>query len=239
MYLKTITIATSIAVVVSLQGCMLAGRMTKTVSRHYAREDVFSPPPSKYISVVNTDKLQKVNGFCKTEYKRFFFVPLLIYNLSSEKIKCTVNPKVFTNYIVGKIDSALVAEGLAGTLETKSLEIHFNAVPTTFFHRYNYHLFYIFTFYFGFVKEEMYNYKESEATLPISFDYLLRDRETSSIIKQGEISRYSTFNKMNRDFGTRKYLLREYVEKYDMDMKSVSDAAVNSIIEEIKNLNSL
>lgn len=171
-------------VVIALQSCMLKSKMTKIVTEHYTKKEALKPVVNANVTV-NTDALARIPGYCRSSYQRFYTVPLLVYTFSSEAIRCQVNPNIYVNATNKEINKLL--EGNKEKLDNKQVEISFTNIPNAFNHNYKNHFIALQFLFFGFTlstnKNEMY--------YPIGFiklNYVVRDKTTQTILKQGELS---------------------------------------------------
>ncbi len=137
---------------VLVQSCLLKNKVDRTVNTYYTKRNFNLQTYYTDKLVLNTKEIPSVEGFCKTNYKSFFTVPLLLYTFSKEVIKCDVNPRILINTISNEINSMAENEEYAEMFSDKEIELIFKKVPTTFYYRYLSHFFVPFFcnfFFFG------------------------------------------------------------------------------------------
>ncbi len=227
-----------IAFIISLQfvaqGCMLTSKMDKIVSGYYANKSSLNSLNNKNNFLINTDSLKRLNGFCKSEYKSFYTVPLLVYTYSNEKIKCTVNTKFYVNAFVNELNKLLDLEYNKQKLDNKTIELFFTRIPNSFTHSYYSHTI-IIQFLFGngitlaFREDEMY-YPQNKITL----NYVIRDKSTSGVLKQGNFSELvnKAYSKKGYYEG-RRYFVEDFVQAYDNTMQYNCTLIAQKLVDEL------
>ncbi len=230
---KTNTILCVLFVFIVLQSCMLSSKMDKIVSKYYVQKHGLKPIDNKNNFVVNTDSLQKINGFCKSNYKSFYTVPLLVYFYSTERIKCTINPRFYVNTLITEINKLLESEANQGKLNDKTIELSFKNIPTTFNHHYTNNSFVALIFLtqlsLSFTKDELY-YPQSN----LKISYIIKDKGTSTIIKQGVLTEILTnANDKRYSIYKRKYFVENFVTSYDNTMQTICQSLAQQLINEL------
>ncbi len=179
---------------------MLRSKMDKIVTEYYAKKkQILKPIESGNNSVIVIDSLKRVNGFCKSDSKSFFTVPLLFYYYSKEKILCRVNPKIYANAILSEIDGQLNTGDANRKLAGKTIEVIFSNIPSFFYHNYAEHFLVIQYANLSFAKEEVYN---PAGDLRINF--VIRDNQTSQIIKKGRVTEQFINTYFRKNYGERR-----------------------------------
>ncbi len=222
-----------ILIVFLLQSCMLTSKMDKIVAEHYAKKNVLNSLNNKNEFSIHLDSLQKINGFCKSQYKSFYTIPLLVYFYSDEKIKCSVNPRIYVNSIVNELNKLIENVSATQKLNNKTIELHFTNVPNSFTHHYSSHVIAI-QYFFGlfslsFRKNEMYYPQDN-----IYMNYVIRDKNSLQIIKRGSISEIitSVYDRKSM-FDSRKYFVANFVSSYDKTMQYSCYQVAQKLINEL------
>lgn len=209
-----------ILVAAALQGCMLAGKMTRIVSEHYVKKGSLKQIDNSDWLTVNSDKLPKINGFCNTRYKRFFTIPLLVYTYSDEMIECKVNPKMYVNSIITEINKLTQSGINSSKIIGKKVELAIYSIPVTFHHHYNNH-FIAVQFLFqnvtlSFTKNELYNKASA-----IEIQYTIRDKETLTVIKSGTLSSSVQSQYYIKNYSQRrKIFVQDYLYSFDNNIEN-------------------
>jgi hypothetical protein len=212
---------------------MLTGKMDKIVSEHYAKTNSLKPPDNKNDFWINTDSLPKINGFCKSDFENFYIVPLFVYFYSTENIKCTVNPKLYVNTTVSEINKLLENDHNLKKLSGKKIEISFVHIPNTFNHQYKNHFILlqvlILKAYLSISKNKMY-YAQGN----FKINYIIRDKETLSILKQGSLNETIPFYLVEKQRKqSRKIFAEKFVTSYDNNMTKLCQTIAQLLVEKI------
>jgi hypothetical protein len=212
-----------------LQGCMLTGKMDKIVSEYYAKKRVLKPIENNNSSVIPIDSLKRINGFCKSEYKNFFTVPLIFYYYSKEKILCRINPKIYANAILSEFNDQLIKAVDDKKLNGKTIEIIFNNIPTSFIHSYKDHLLIVQYANMSFVKDEVYN---EGSDLRIS--YIIRNKQTLQVIKKGRVIEPFPGSFYRKTYGERrKVFIKNFVTTFDEHLQVSCKQIAQLLIKEL------
>lgn len=214
----------------ALQSCMLKSKMTKIVTDHYTKKEALKPVATNYLTV-NTDALPRLPGYCRSSYQRFYTVPLLVYFFSREVIRCQVSPNIYVNAINKEINKLL--EGNKEKLDNKQVEIAYTSIPNAFNHSYKNHFIAVQFLFFGITistnKNEMY--------YPIGFiklNYVVRDKTTQSILKQGELSEQIPNLYIKKDYNRRrKHFVEDFVTLYDNNTTNACQLIAQKLVNEL------
>ncbi len=217
-------------VFVALQSCMLKSKMTKIVTEHYTKKEALKPVTNTNVTV-NTDALPRIPGYCRSSYQRFYTVPLLVYFFSKEVIRCQVSPNIYVNAVNKEINKLF--ESNKEKLNNKQLEITFTNIPNAFNHSYKNHFIAIQYLFFGITistnKNEMY--------YPIGFiklNYVLRDKTTQNILKQGELSeQISNLYVKKEYYQSRKHFVEDFVTLHDNNTTNACQLIAQKLINEL------
>lgn len=208
---------------------MLTSKLDKIVIEHYAKKQALKPIESKNNSVIFTDSLKRINGFCKTEYKSFFTIPLIFYYYSKEKIFCRINPKFYANTILAEFNDRLKDESKSKKLDGKTIEIIFNTIPTSFYHQYTNHFVLVQYANLSFSKDELYNERDD-----LKISYIIRDNQTSQIIKRGRVENQFLSNSYRKAFRERrKTFIRNFVATFDNNLQFSCRQIAQYLINEL------
>jgi hypothetical protein len=200
--------------------------MDKLVSTYYAQKGSLKPIEEKGNVKLNMQALPKTPGFCKSRYRSFFMIPLLVYTMSNEKINCRVNPKIYVNVFAGELYSALQAE--VYKIDGKTLEINFTDVPSSFTHRYQEHLVALPYVWTGFEKEEAHS-----DNAYVRLNYTVRDASLN-IVKQGEIEQIVNPTAAIRSWSLRrKTFIQNFVANFDSNLESSCREAARAIVNQL------
>jgi hypothetical protein len=216
-----------------LQSCMLTSKMDKIVAKHYSNIQAVNLLDNKNAISFSTDSLPKINGFCKSKYKHFYTIPLVVYIYSREKIVCEINPKYYVNATINELNYLMDSDSTKLKMENKSLELKFKKLPNTITHSFNgnfigiQYLFGLFSLSFNF--EKMY-YPEGI----MSVDYVIKDKATFSVLKAGTVNEM-IFNVSDRKglLDSRRYFVESFVNSFDRDMRKASYSVAKKIINEL------
>jgi hypothetical protein len=228
--MKLLRLTSVVILFLLLQGCMLSGKMTRIVSEYYAPKAKLRVEETPAWLTVKTDNLERINGYCQANYKRFFTVPLIVYVYSDEKIQCAINPKIYVNTFT----SALQKQGLDNKLNGKILEISFDHIPTTFNHRYYSHFvavqLFIQNMYFSVTENELSN-KAGE----IRATYKLIDPGTLSVIKTGTLTAGIPANFYVKNYSERRlYFVRDYISSFDAQLEGAINQLTANLIYQLQ-----
>ncbi len=220
-----------------LQSCMLPGKVDKVVSMHFAQSGGLKQiEPTNPDLYVNTDSLQRINGYCKSELKRFFTVPLFVYNYWGEKIRCTINPRIYARHVVLELEQMMKSAETDSAFKNKTIELHFTRMPSTFYHNYNFHAVYLLYTTVNFQKSECYNFPNAEKTDKIAVTYTIRDKQDQRILKSGKFIQWCEVTYLQKQpFERKKQFLEMYVQNYDARMKEAGTNLAREIVYELKN----
>jgi hypothetical protein len=209
---------------------MLSGRMNKIVSEYYAKKGSLKPIEDKGNVVFNSTALQRVPGFCRSRYKNYFAIPLLVYTYANEKINCQVNPKIYAGAIANYFYAELGADSLLSKLQGKTLEITFKELPSSFWHRYQDHYVILqYGFNMSFSSEEI-----ADQGGKIRISYVIRDQAGS--VKQGEIEQPVSTTYYKRPFAqARKSFVRNFIYTFDSKYLDACAQIAHTLNSEIKN----
>jgi len=173
--------------------------------------------------------LQRVPGFCRSRYKKFFTIPLLFYTYASEKINCQVNPKIYASAIASQFYERLNADSLWPKLQGKTLEISINELPCAFWHRYQDHYVILqYGFNMSFSNEEM-----AEPAGRIRISYTLRDQAGNT--SQGQIEQPVSSSYSKRNFAQpRKSMIKNFIYTFDDKYLEACSRAAWALSSDIK-----
>jgi hypothetical protein len=219
----------SVLVLFTLQSCMLCSRMDKLVSQHYARKQALKPIEEKANVSINTTALNKVNGFCRSRYKRFFTIPLLIYTYSDERIQCDVNPKIYAGLIVRELYSKMETEEWRGKLDGKILYLNFGSIPSRFTHNYENHFIALPIFYtsinLSYTKEEGFSERKG-----MYLSYTIKDN-SGNILKQGELEQTVNNTYIKRPWSQwRKHFIQDFISNFDGNFEEACRALSDKLL---------
>jgi hypothetical protein len=209
---------------------MLSSRMDKLVSEYYAKNGSLKPIEDKGNVVFNSSALQRVPGFCRSRYKNYFAIPLIFYTYASEKINCQVNPKIYAGAISRYIYAELGADSLPQKLQGKTLEISFNELPCTFFHRYQDHYVILqYGFNMSFSNEDM-----ADQGGRIRISYVIKDQAGNATQGQIEQPVSSTYYKRNYS-QSRKSMIKNFIYTFDDKYINACQRAAQALSTDIRN----
>lgn len=219
--------------IIAFQSCMLTSKMDKIVAKHYANIQAVNVLDNKNAISFSTDSLPKINGFCKSRYKSFYTIPLVAYIYSHEKIVCEINPKYYVNATINELNYLMESDSTKLKMENKLLELKFKKLPNTITHNFNgnfiaiQYLFGLFSLSFNF--EKMY-YPEGI----MSVDYVIKDKATFSILKEGTVNEM-IFNVSDRKgfLDSRRYFVEAFVNSFDRDMRKASQSVALKIMDKL------
>lgn len=212
---------------------MLTSKMDKIVAKYYVQKNGLKQVDNKNNFTLNTDSLPRINGFCKSSYRNFFTVPLLVYFYSDEKIKCSVNPRFYVNALVNDVNKLLENESNNSKLNDKTIELYFKNIPTTFNHHYGNSFivvqFFLVNLSLSFTKDELY-YPQNKMRV----SYVIKDKNSSTILKQGDLSQVLTNASVKtRSIYRRKRFVENFVNSYDNTMENICQEMAQQLINEL------
>jgi hypothetical protein len=216
------------------QSCLLKNKVERTVNSYYTKRSFNLQTYYTDKIVLNTKEIPTISGFCKTNYKSFFTVPLLFYTFSKEIIKCDVNPRILINTISNEINSMAENEDYAEMFSDKEIELIFKKVPTSFYHRYRSHFvvplfssFFFIPSYWG--KTELCNVGDS-----IVVNYSIRNKVSITTIKQGEIHYLLKGKQIERNGEEKIKFIEDFYRYYDDQLLTSGNEIAKMIVNEIK-----
>lgn len=215
------------------QSCLLKNKVERTVNSFYTKSSFNLQTYYTDRIVLNTKEIPSISGFCKTNYKSFFTVPLLFYTFSKELIECDVNPRILINSISNEINSMAENEDYAEMFSDKEIELIFKKVPTTFYYRFKNHIVFV-PFYFHFFatyNTDLYNIGDT-----LILNYNIRDKVTRTSIKQGEINYLINGRQVEKQKPNQSRLefIEDFYRYYDDQLLTSGSEIAKMIINEIK-----
>lgn len=216
-----------------IQSCMLSGKMTKIVSEHYVKKGSFTQADNTDWLIVNSNNLQRVQGYCKTRYNRFFTIPLIVYTYSDEKMECHVNPRIYVNSLIKEINTLTQSEINSAKIKGKQIELTVNSLPSKFNHHYNNH-FIALDFLFrsmtlSFTKNELYTKGSG-----IEINYIIRVKETLEVIKTGTLNSFVAADYYQKNYGQRrKFFVQDYLYSFDNKLENACRQIAQDLINQL------
>ncbi|MBL7913309.1 MAG: hypothetical protein JNJ41_19760 [Bacteroidia bacterium] len=204
--------------------------MTKIVTDHYAKKEALKPVNVDNLKI-NTDLIRSVPGYCRSSYQRFYTVPLLVYFFSREIIRCQVNPNIYVNATNKEINKLL--ESNKEKLDNKQIEIAYTSIPNSFNHSYKHQVVSLQFLFFGFT----FYTNKNETYSPIGFiklNYVVRDKTTQSIIKQGELTeQIANLYTLKNSYESRKKFVEDFVNLYDINTTNACQLIAQNLVNQL------
>jgi hypothetical protein len=126
-----------ILVMLLFSSCMTTSRMNKLVTKHYvSKHNTILKPELNQNLDMDYGSLKYINGFCKSRYKSFYTVPMLLYTFSKEQIECEINYRLITWPLIEKLNNYMGQEYYKEKFYGKKIIIAWQNLPNTLEHKY-------------------------------------------------------------------------------------------------------